>query len=147
MSAGQLGGGTFAYLKPIDFCDASGKAFKGIDEELQPLLGQWIDCFELTGLHKIGYLNISTTSYVSDVVMRLDVDGVIHDFSLSVGYSNAIISKTNATNDGALDELIFKDYCKVSIKIGGSAGGSSSNTNREVNYVCRYVPAVVESVS
>ncbi|MBY8291033.1 hypothetical protein KW537_12070 [Vibrio fluvialis] len=147
MSAGALGGGAFAYLKPVDFCAESIQVFKGKHEDVAPLLGQWLDVLELTGLHQIGYLSVTASSYISSMHLRLDVDGIVHDFSITSSGGTPIISNTNVTHDGALTHLTFKDYCKVSYQVNTSADGSAAGYDRSVTVSARYVPAVVESVS
>ncbi|MBY7784481.1 hypothetical protein KW437_22060 [Vibrio fluvialis] len=148
MSAGALGGGAFAYLKPIDFCKETVQVFKGKHEDVAPLLGQWLDVLELTGLHQIGYLAVTVSSYIGNMFLRLDVDGIVHDFEITGGSGGTpIISNTNSTNAGGLSNLTFKDYCKMSYQVNTSADGASANYDRSVTVSARYVPAVVESVS
>ncbi|HAS6054716.1 TPA: hypothetical protein I7122_18455 [Vibrio vulnificus] len=148
MSAGQIGASGFSYLKPVDFCQINQDVFRGRDADLQPLLGQWLEVFNLEGLHRIGYLSITTSSYISAMTLKLDVDGIVHDFDITVGSgSTAIISQTNTSSDGGLVELIFKKHCKATFQINGSSGGSAENYERYVKVLCRYVPAVVETAS
>ena len=149
MSAGVLGGGSFAYLKPVDIVvDSFGIAKTKPEVEAAP--DEWHLVLDLSGVHYIRNLSLSSSNYLESTI-RIEWDGKTEEYTEKQGGSNSsetivIVGEATASYSTKrfYKELIVKDRMKVWLNISKCSGDDYNTRSASVGY--NYCPVVVETL-
>ncbi|HAS6319032.1 TPA: hypothetical protein I7235_01520 [Vibrio vulnificus] len=141
MSAGEIGGGGFSYLKPVDFLGQSFQLRKNVPT-WEATIGQFEKLIELEGLHLIRSLSCSISVQIA-ATLKVEFDDVIKEISQPSGGSG--FNNINLIgSSGSIDELPIKKL-RVWVRYDGASSGASEHTLYSINTSIRYLPAVVET--
>ncbi|HAS8440048.1 TPA: hypothetical protein I7740_05005 [Vibrio vulnificus] len=147
MSAGALGGGAFAYLKPIDVVVSSMSVSK-TPPEIDP--EEWIPVLDLQGAFYIRSLVLTSSNYLESSI-RLEWDGKTEQYTETQGGANStesilVVGESHTAYTKKLyKELIIKDSLKVWLNISRSSSQAHEVRSASISY--NYSPVVVETLS
>ncbi|EJA3101989.1 hypothetical protein [Vibrio vulnificus] len=147
MSAGALGGGAFAYLKPIDVVVSSMSVSK-TPPEIDP--EEWIPVLDLQGAFYIRSL-VLTSDNALESTIRIEWDGKTEQYTEKQSGANnsesiLVVGESHTAYTKKLyKELIIKDSLKVWLNISKSSTAEHYSRAATVSY--NYSPVVVETLS